>query len=567
MSRFVSRGTRRGLGAAGALAVAAAGVAALAPSVGTASSHREAPLVAGDPLVDNTDTYAFVSPDDPDTVTLIANWIPFQEPSGGPNFYPWAEADEARYNIKVDTDGDAVPDITYRWEFTTQDDRGAVDYPLAGQPQGDPDADGSFIYNNGVVESFDSAALLFKQTYTLTAIDAGGTETVLFDGEPVAPSHVGDASMPNYQALRDEAVVAGSGASAGMTSFVGQAEDPFFLDLRVFDLLYGGDLSEVGNDTLARYNVNSVALQVPIASLGLGSDPVIGVWSTTDRASITTRAADGSAAASGPFVQVSRLGNPLVNEVVIPANLKDAFNALAPEDDASVDAAVNKVLNPEVPYLLNAVYGLDIPQTPRNDLATIFLTGLNGLNQPAGVTPSEQLRLNTSVPPAATPNRLGVLGGDNAGFPNGRRLTDDVVDIALQAVAGAVTVDDDGTATGVSIVEPLAAGDGVDANQAAFGTSFPYLALPVSGSAVQAVAPGETTTVTQTVTATAGGPGGGSGGGPGGGAVMPTGGIDTGDARPASHVAAALGSASLLLAAGGAVVYGLRRRRPQGLHQ
>ena len=167
--------------------------------------------------------------------------------------------------------------------------------------------------------------------------------------------------MPDYQALRDEAVV---DAGDGITSFVGQAEDSFFLDLRVFDLLYGGDLSESGNDTLARYNVNSVALQVPIDSLGL-TDDIVGVWSTTDRASLTTRAADGTSAPSGEFVQVSRLGQPLVNELVIPASLKDAFNALAPENDASVTPAVNKVLNPEVPYLLNAVYGLEIPETPR----------------------------------------------------------------------------------------------------------------------------------------------------------------------------------------------------------
>ena len=563
MSRFVNRGTRRGLGAAGALAVAAAGVAALAPLSSTASSHREAPLVAGDPLVDNTDTYAFVSPDAPDTVTLIANWIPFQEPSGGPNFYPWAEADEARYNIKLDTDGDAVPDVTYRWEFTTIDDRDAVDYPLAGQPQGDPDADGSFIYNIGPVTSFDDPDLLFKQTYTLTAIDGAGNEDVLVDGAPVAPSHVGDASMPDYQALRDEAVV---DVGDGITSFVGQAEDSFFLDLRVFDLLYGADLSESGNDTLARYNVNSVALQVPIDSLGL-TDDIMGVWSTTDRASLTTRAADGTSTPSGDFVQVSRLGQPLVNELVIPAGLKDAFNALEPENDASVTPAVNKVLNPEVPYLLNAIYGLEIPETPRQDLFSIFLTGLNGLNQPADVTPSEMLRLNTAIAPSAEPNRLGVLAGDNAGFPNGRRLTDDVVDIALQAVAGAVSVDDTGAPTGVAIVEPLAAGDGVDENQVAFGDAFPYLALPNSGSSVGAVAPGETTTVTETVTATAGGGSGGGGGGGGGGEVMPTGGIDTGDARPASGGSALVASGAILgIALGGVATYALRRKRSLGQH-
>ncbi len=531
-----------------------------------------------------------MSPDAPDTVTLIANWIPFQEPAGGPNFYPWAEGDEARYNIKVDTNGDAVPDITYRWEFTSIDNRGSVDYPLPGQPQMDPDADGSFIYNIGEVNSFDDATLLFKQTYTLTAITAAGVETVLVADAPVAPSHVGETSMPNYQALRDEAVVS---AGPGITSFVGQAEDPFFLDLRVFDLLYGApDLDEVGNDTLARYNVNSVALQVPKATLGIvpSGDPVIGVWSTTDRASMTTRGGDGSSSPSGDFVQVSRLGNPLVNEVVIPADLKNAFNALAPENDASVAAAVNKVLNPELPYLLNATYGLPIKETPRTDLVAIYLTGLNGLNQPANPTASEQLRLNTSIEPAAEPNRLGVLAGDNAGFPNGRRLADDVVDISLQAVAGAVTVDDTGAATDVTLVDALAAGDSVDENQVAFSDSFPYLALPISGSSVAAVSPGETVTATETETATAtetetatqtetstvtstvtaGSGRGGSGGNRGGGeGVMPTGGIDTGDARAASPVGAFATAGGALLALGllGFGMMALRNRRAAGLHQ
>jgi len=531
----------------------------------TASSHREAPLILGDPLADNTDTYAFVSPEAPDTVTLIANWIPFQEPAGGPNFYPWAEGDEARYNIKVDTNGDAVPDVTYRWEFTNIDLRGEVDYPLEGQPQGEPDADGSFLYNIGPVTSFEDPTLLFKQTYTLTAITADGTEVELVSDAPVAPSHVGDASMPDYQALRDEAVVEiPVEGAAGITSFVGQAEDPFFLDLRVFDLLYGGDLSEIGNDTLARYNVNSIALQVPIASLGVtAEDPVIGVWATTDRASITTRAASGESVASGEFVQVSRLGNPLVNEVVIPANLKDAFNALAPQNDATVEAAVAKVLNPEVPYLLNAIYGLDIPETPRNDLQAIYLTGLAGLNQPAEVQPAELLRLNTSIEPAAEPNRLGVLAGDNQGFPNGRRLADDVVDISLQAVAGAVSVDENGAPTGVSIVEPLAGGDAVDANQVEFSDTFPYLALPISGSAVVEAAPGETVTETETETTTVTATGAGSGGD-----VMPTGGIDTGDARPASGASAMVASAAVLvIALGGVATYALRRRLPLGRHQ
>ncbi len=521
----------------------------LGAQVGAASSHREAPLMSADPTADNTDTYAFVSPDDPDTTTLIANWYPFQEPAGGPNFYPWATGDEAKYNIKIDNDGDGEADITYEWAFSNVDIRGDVVYPI-GQPPTAPGlpANGSFLYNNGPVTSFGSPSLLFKQTYTLSAITEAGTEVLLTDA-PVAPSHVGDASFPDYQALRDEAVVPILGGAG--QSFVGQAEDPFFLDLRVFDLLYGGDLSEVGIDTLAPYNVNSVALQVPTASLlgattydqpapGGGTvnapDPTIGVWSTTDRASIRTAAADGTLTASGPFVQVSRLGQPLVNEVVIPANLKDAFNALNPSQDADVTPAVNKVLNPELPYLLNAVYGLDVPTTPRNDLQAIFLTGLNGLNQPLTPTlrPSEQLRLNTSIPPTAQPNRLGVLAGDNQGFPNGRRLGDDVVDIALQAVAGAVSVDATGAPTGVNLVSALAAGDLVDTNDTAFSANFPYLALPRSGSATAAID-----------------------------GRLPTGGVDTGTAAPAGSTnwLVPVGSAAVILGAGGFLALSLVRRR------
>ncbi len=437
-----------------AAAVAVGASATLfAAQVGSASSHREAPLILSDPQADNTDTYAFVSPDAPDTTTLIANWYPFQTPAGGPNFYPWREGD--RYNIHIDNDGDAKPDITYRWTFTDVDNRGLD----------------TFLYNNGPVTSFDDETLLFKQTYTLEEISGGKTETLLEDA-PVAPSNVGAASMPDYAALRAEAVV---DVEAGGQSFVGQADDPFFLDLRVFDLLYGGDLSETGVDTPAGTNVNSVALQVPSADLTSGKDPVIGVWATTERPSLRIQKTDGSQVSKGKFVQVSRLGMPLVNEVVVPAGLKDAFNALPPHLDATVQPVVDRVNDPEVPKLIEAIYGIPAPKAPRDDIFAIFLTGIEGLNMPKGeVQPAEMLRLNTSIPLADEPSRLGVLGGDNAGFPNGRRLADDVVDIEIQALEGAVRTGE--------IVEPLAAGDGVDENDLPFSESFPYLALPHSGS-------------------------------------------------------------------------------------
>jgi hypothetical protein len=406
----------------------------MGPTGATASSHREAPLISGAPQYDNTDVYAFVSPDNQDTVTLIANWIPFEEPAGGPNFYPFAT--DARYNINVDNDGDARADIIYRWKFKNH-------YRSKK----------TFLYNTGPVTSLGDADLNFRQTYTLTRWKSGHKK-VLASGAPVAPSYVGQASMPDYESLRDTAITPVKGGR----SFAGQAEDPFFLDLRVFDLLYGGDLSEVGDDTLAGFGVNAVALQVDKKLLTRGGDPVIGIWSTTERKDSRRH-----------YRQVSRLGMPLVNEVVIPVGKKDRFNASAPHKDAQFGGHVT---DPELPKLIEAIYGIDAPATPRNDLVQVFLTGVPGLNHPAHVRPSEQLRLNTSIPPSADPDRLGVLAGDTAGFPNGRRLTDDVIDIALQVVEGELTG------------SPNDLGDAVNANDVAFGDDFPYLAVPTSGSDV-----------------------------------------------------------------------------------
>ncbi len=446
---------------------------AMVPGTAGASSHREAPLIADAPAYDNTDVYAFVSPDQAGTVTFVANWFGLQEPNGGPTYYPWAE--DARYNIKIDSDGDAVADTTYRYEFTTESEQ-----------------ENTFLYANGPVESLDDENLLFKQFYTLTKIDRYGDETVVAEGQ-AAPSNTGPASVPDYDALIDDAI---EPVEKGGQTYVGQIEDPFFLDLRVFDLLYGGDLSEVGQDTLAGYNVNTTVLQVPIDEVALNGDgkanPVIGIWSTTDRLS-SVEYGGGTEEASGDFVQVSRLGNPLVNEVVLPVSLKDAFNAISPDVDATVPEVVDRVLNPEVPQLVEAIYGIPAPEGPRNDLVEIFLTGvavnaptldgsaapiaadlnsqiLNADVDPKSFVPSEMLRLNTAVPVSADPNRLGVLGNDLQGFPNGRRLADDVVDIGLQTLEGAF-------AEGLPpmIVDALAGGDAVNANDAEFSDEFPYV--------------------------------------------------------------------------------------------
>jgi hypothetical protein len=461
----------------------AAGAAGLGPGGASASSHREAPLIAADPAVDNTDVYAFVSKDRPGYVNLIANFSPFEEPNGGPNFYPFAT--DAAYNIKIDNNGDAKPDVVFRWKFHNIDKRGVS----------------TFLYNNGQVTSINDANLLFRQTYTLQASFNGGPFQTRVDNAPVAPSRVGPASMPNYAKLRNQAV---SSLPGGWKVFAGQADDPFFLDLRVFDLLYGGNLKEVGQDTLAGYNVNTIAIQVPFQDVALNADatrnPVVGVWSTADRPRVRITGSAGTS--SKHWVQVSRLGNPLVNEVVSPAGLKDAFNALPPAKDASVAPLVARVKDPEVPKLIQGIYGIPAPAAPRNDLAEIFLTGIttkaggpikadlnsqlnNADVDPGAFRPSEMLRLNLSVKPTDNPNRLGVLGGDFQGFPNGRRLTDDVVDIELQALEGAAQ-------TG-KLVSALAAGDSVNANDHRFGKSFPYVALPNVGAVNQGAGAGNHT--------------------------------------------------------------------------
>ncbi|HST84061.1 MAG TPA: DUF4331 domain-containing protein [Kineosporiaceae bacterium] len=461
-----------------AVATTAVGAAFGAAFVGAgpaqASSHREAPLIAGDPRVDNTDVYAFVAPSKKDSVTVIANFIPFEEPNGGPNFYPFE--DGSHYDVNIDNDGDAKADIVYRWQFKSKDKRGI----------------NTFLYNDGVVDSLKDKNLLFKQTYTLTRLE-GRKYKVVAHGT-VAPSNVGKASMPDYAKLRDEAITKVKVKGNGKT-FAGQADDPFFADLRVFDLLYGGDLSETGTDTLQGFNVNSIALQVPKSDVTLHRNakrnPVIGIWSTTSKQSV--KLGGGKAKKFGKFAQVSRLGNPLVNEVVLPAGLKDAFNSLSPDKDATIPEVVDRVVDPELPKLIEAIYKIPAPKAPRNDLVEIFLTGiakkaptLDGSKAPIQAdlnsqilnkdvkakkfVPSEMLRLNTAVEPAAEPNRLGVLAGDLQGFPNGRRLADDVIDISIQAVEGAAQ---DG-----KLVDALKDGDKVDANDQNFEDKFPYVALP-----------------------------------------------------------------------------------------
>ena len=442
------------------LGVTAIFLVALVMMPAQASSHREAPLLAQDPMADNTDVYAFVSPDEPDKVTLIANFIPFQKPDGGPNFYSFDP--NVVYEIHVDNNGDAVEDITYQWRFTTE-----VRNPA------------TFLYNTGPVTTLDDPDLNVRQFYRLTRVDGPrrtGTVTELSGRLPVPPPNIGPRSTPNYGALGGSTQQLGNNTRV----FAGQRDEGFYVDLGIFDLLGVG--SGQIEDSTAGFNVSSLAIQVPKSALVRGgttptnpADPsaIIGVWSTASRFATRTLSAGGQTH-SGALVQVSRLGNPLVNEAVIDLARKDAFNGLEPTGDA---AALDRVTDPEVPKLLKLIFNVDSPPAPRNDLVTIFLTGIPGLNQPANVRASEMLRLNMAIPPTASPNVLGVLGGDLAGFPNGRRVGDDVLDIVLRAAAGATPLT---PAFNRSPNNTL--GDGVSRNDVPYLAFFPYLGIPHAGN-------------------------------------------------------------------------------------
>ena len=429
---------------------------AFLPGLALASSHSEAPGTAKDRTADDTDLYAFVAPDAPTAVTIVGNWVPLLEPAGGPNFQGFD--DDVHYYVNVDNVGDALDHVRFEFTFQTTRRDGAT-----------------FLYNTGQVTALDDPDLNVRQTWTCTRIDDGG-ETVLATGT-VAPAYVGPASMPDYAALAQSAIVT---ASDGTRIFVGPRDDPFFVDLgAVFDLLtirrVPGNKGK-GVDGVSGYNVMTIALQVPMTRLTKdGAAPnagnsVIGIYDSAERATTRTINGDGTITSSGPGVQVSRLGHPLVNEVVIGLGDKDRFNATKPTGDG---AFLSYVTNPTLPVLFNALYGIPLAPTPRNDLVAVFLTGVDGLNKPANPNqvPCEMLRLNLAIPPAARPNRYGVIAGDVAGFPNGRRLADDVVDIEERVAAGVLV-------PGFNNAPANQLGDGVDANDRPFLPYFPYAALP-----------------------------------------------------------------------------------------
>ena len=415
--------------AVGLLAAAAVvGAATLGPGNGTASSHREAPLIAEDPSADLTDLYAFRSPDKPNTVTILANVIPGEDPAAGPNWYTFSQ--NARYNLKIDTNGDALPNVTYRFQFRTKT--------------------GPFFLG-------DTA-----QPFTVTRIAGGKSQVVARGTTP--PNNIGPRSTKNYRELAAKGVVS---LADGGQAFAGQRDDPFFGDIgAIFDLVAirkGTGNMGGGKDFFAGYGVHTFGVQVPIAGLNAKNN-TIGVWSSVDRRRITAR---GSITRnSGRWVQVNRLANPLVNEVIIPTGLKDQWNAVQPWQERNYRKYYEE---PILAAVINQLYKLDVPATGRDDLVAVLLTGVPKLNFTAEAPPAELLRLNLSIPVTKNPNRMGVLAGDNQGWPNGRRLGDDVIDIAEQAVAGFLK--------GKKV--PL--GDGVNGDDRNLLASFPYIADPQSG--------------------------------------------------------------------------------------
>jgi Domain of unknown function (DUF4331) len=454
-----------------AVIAAVTAAAALAASLAVSSSHREAPNIMLDPSADNTDVYAWTAPDAEHAITVASNWIPGQVPANGPNFFRFD--DRARYYIQFDNTGDGVADIKYRFKFNTQ-----VRNP------------NSFLYAGPGTTGFDDPGLNVIQRYRITRLRYKHgklkARKVVAKGLPVAPPNIGPKTFPEYENFVDAATRELPG---GGKIFVGQRDDPFYVDLgATFDAINireGTGNEGEGKDDFSGYSTSAIVLQLPEKKVTKdrekvkGADArnaVVGVWSTTDRRRLQVTNAAGLGSLSkarhrkNRYVQVSRLGNPLVNEVVIPLGKKDQFNRTTPDEDA---ARYGKfVLQPELAAILNALFNVGAPETDRTDIVQALLQGIPDLNQHSGKHAGDAvdtLKLNLGVPPTEDPDRFGVIGGDNAGFPNGRRLEDDVVDIELQVVAG------------ILVDNPVALGDGVDKNDKPFLSSFPYLAAPDSG--------------------------------------------------------------------------------------
>ncbi len=462
------------------------------------TSHREAPSISKDPVADNTDLYAFVSPDKPDTVTMVSNFIPLEEPAGGPNFHSFG--DDVLYEIKIDNNGDGVTDISYQFRFTTTIQN-----------------TNTFLYNTGPIGSLTDPNWNVRQVYSVTRVDRGEEEgRVLGSNLPCPPVNIGPRSTPSYESLAAAAV---KDLGNGTHVFAGQRGEGFYVDLgSIFDLAALRPFQNLhliplpaapGVDGTKGFNVHSIAIQVPKTQLTSdGSKPTdptspkstIGIWTSARRQKVNVRSSGGdNGETAGPFTQVSRLGMPLINEVVIALGQKDFWNLSDPSNDSQFVASYQ---NPQLQNLLPVLYPGVFPNLaalltkspssrPRADLVAILLTGI-----PAGLIPgfqnvtgsvlSDYLRLNMAIAPTSTtnnpasdsPSRFGLLGGDFAGFPNGRRVFDNVTGVELRAIAGAT----------YPLVAPTFTADGAaglltdgTTNDVPYLEAFPYLATPHQG--------------------------------------------------------------------------------------
>ena len=489
----------------GPVAVMLAGAAlttVMAPA--GASSHREAPFLTNAPKVDGTDFYMFRSyaPGRQDYVTLIADFIPFQDPQGGPNFYQFDQ--NALYEIHIDNNGDAKEDITFQLRFKNTSKRTAL--TIGGKQVLIP------LINSSTISGVNPASLNVRETYTIDMVKGdrrSGTRTRLagtngvteFD-KPV--DNIGDktfGSATGYETYANQHIydIAIPGCGTGRV-FVGQRKEPFYIAVgKIFDLFnlnpLGAESAGNKND-LEGKNVSAIALEVPVACLAVAGEPVIGGYATASMRQgrlinpSPASGINGAVKEGGPWAQVSRVGMPLVNEVIIGMDDKDRFNSSKPKDDAQW---ANYVTNPVLPAVVETLFPSAKAPTnfPRTDLVTAFLKGIPGVNQPKNVVASEMLRLNTSIAPTAqaSQNPLGVAAGDNAGFPNGRRPADDIVDVSLRVAMGALCVltgANDALGVGCKPADAPAGGlsltDGVRKDANSFKAAFPYLNTPLPGN-------------------------------------------------------------------------------------
>ena len=459
-----------------------------------ASSHREAPITALDRTADVTDWYAFVSYDHPDRVTMILNVDPFLEPSNGPNYFPFDP--NVLYEMKIDNNRDGVEDISFQIRFKTEIRQPGVFTGYVGGIAGIPPIT--------ALDGSGSEGLSLRQTYTVTMIRNGIASDVTAGRKLIAvPSNVGPRTMPDYASLFNQGIY---DLGKGIRVFAGTVDDPFFIDLgAAFDSLnfrmgVGGvlspsvdadDIHNYAPDAVAGFNVNSIVLEVPTTMLTLDGklhgtgdkEAVIGTYGSTSRQRLTVRRSPNPLMASGAFQQVQREGNSLINELIIGTGSKDRFSMDDPKNDGQF---ANYFLDPLLAHIFASI-GIPVPSAPRTDLLPLvqYMAPICPGCGPKDAGPiADLLRLNTGIAPTpvAKQKRLGFLAGDVAGYPNGRRLIDDVVDISARAVAGILL---DPTRFGTPI------GDGVQLNTEGYGTTFPYVLPANSGRDSHHVGPGQ----------------------------------------------------------------------------